>query len=563
MPIDQTIRGLALEIDASVDPAPEAQPLLEYRFIDSASTQTIIARIKGISQSTGRGELVFETNAGAETTTQRMLIDSNGNVGIGTVNPEVRLDVVGEARFSGPLSIEGRLTAASFAGDGAGLSNVTPADNSVSSAKLALDAASLSKVTDGKMVISGGNVGVGTENPAAKLDVAGGAKFKGPLQVQGALTVSGVTTIGGDVTVSGRLTAVSLAGDAAELRNVTPTDRSVTNAKLAHDAASLRKVTDGKMVISGGNVGVGTENPAAKLDVAGDAKFKGPLQVQGTLTVSGEARIDAVGVGGNGRIGKIGIDDANGKNTIMIGGPQGAGRIGVGGNSSRGQVAIFDENTNFTINLGGTEGAARIGLGGNGSIGTIDVFDAATKHTIRIGSAQGPGRIGLGGNGSDGVIDVFDANSKQTIKINGKTGKVEVSNADCAEEFDILQTEQIEPGMVMVLGEEGKLERSQKAYDRRVVGVISGAGDYKPGIVLDKQQSDKIRKPIALLGKVYCRVDTQYGAIEVGDQLTTSFTPGHAMKAEDPLKAFGAVIGKALRPLAQGQGLIPIVIALQ
>ena len=50
MPIDQTLRGLALEIDASTDPAPEAQPLLEYRFIDLASTQTILARIIGIPQ---------------------------------------------------------------------------------------------------------------------------------------------------------------------------------------------------------------------------------------------------------------------------------------------------------------------------------------------------------------------------------------------------------------------------------------------------------------------------------------------------------------------------------
>ena len=65
MPIDQTIRGLALEIDASTDPAPETQPLLEYRFIDLASTQTILARIKGIPQPNGGGQLAFETNAGA------------------------------------------------------------------------------------------------------------------------------------------------------------------------------------------------------------------------------------------------------------------------------------------------------------------------------------------------------------------------------------------------------------------------------------------------------------------------------------------------------------------
>ena len=70
-------------------------------------------------------------------------------------------------------------------------------------------------------------------------------------------------------------------------------------------------------------------------------------------------------------------------------------------------------------------------------------------------------------------------------------------------------------------------------------------------------------KPIALLGKVFCKVDAQFGPIEVGDLLTTSPTQGHAMRVADPLRAFGAVIGKALRPLAGGQGLIPILIALQ
>ena len=64
------------------------------------------------------------------------------------------------------------------------------------------------------------------------------------------------------------------------------------------------------------------------------------------------------------------------------------------------------------------------------------------------------------------------------------------------------------------------------------------------------------------MGKVFCKVDAKFGAIEVGDLLTTSSTPGYAMKASDPFKAFGAVIGKALRPLTVGQGLIPILISL-
>jgi hypothetical protein len=183
MPIDQTMRGLALEIDASTDPAPEAQPLLEYRFINLANTQTILARIKGTPRPDGGGQLAFEIDAGAGTTTQRMLIDNNGNVGIGTGNPGARLDVVGGANFNGPLNVQGALTAsglavsgdarvggdlsvtgtltaASFKGNGAGLSNVTLADHSIISAKLAQDAASLSKVSGGKMVITGGNVTV-------------------------------------------------------------------------------------------------------------------------------------------------------------------------------------------------------------------------------------------------------------------------------------------------------------------------------------------------------------------------------------------------------------------
>ena len=58
-------------------------------------------------------------------------------------------------------------------------------------------------------------------------------------------------------------------------------------------------------------------------------------------------------------------------------------------------------------------------------------------------------------------------------------------------------------------------------------------------------------------------MDAGSSSIEVGDLLTTSPTPGHAMKAEDPLRAFGAVIGKALRPWKEGTGMIPVLIALQ
>ncbi len=51
--------------------------------------------------------------------------------------------------------------------------------------------------------------------------------------------------------------------------------------------------------------------------------------------------------------------------------------------------------------------------------------------------------------------------------------------------------------------------------------------------------------------------------IGVGDLLTTSSTPGHAMRAADPARAFGAVLGKSLGRLTGGQGLVPVLVALQ
>jgi hypothetical protein len=142
------------------------------------------------------------------------------------------------------------------------------------------------------------------------------------------------------------------------------------------------------------------------------------------------------------------------------------------------------------------------------------------------------------------------------------TGDIKLINGDCAEEFTI-GVGAVEPGTVMVLGDEGALFPSAKSHDRRVAGVIAGAGDFKPGIILDKQSSAGNRQPVALFGKTFCKVDAGYGSIEIGDLLTTSDTPGHAMRASDPAKAFGAVIGKALCSLHSGKGLIPILIALQ
>lgn len=199
-----------------------------------------------------------------------------------------------------------------------------------------------------------------------------------------------------------------------------------------------------------------------------------------------------------------------------------------------------------------------------------------TNHIFHLdvsGQKNAQARIHLGDLAKDwnpvttmGKVGIGTVNPRSKLEVHGDiraTGDVILSGADCAEEFDVEEDQAVEPGTVMVIGDEDKLRRCTEAYDKRVLGVLSGACDYKPGIILDRQQSPEKRMPLALTGKVFCKVDAQYGAIGVGDLLTTSPTPGHAMQASDPLKAFGAVLGKALGALDAGKGLIPILVALQ
>jgi hypothetical protein len=215
-------------------------------------------------------------------------------------------------------------------------------------------------------------------------------------------------------------------------------------------------------------------------------------------------------------------------------------------------------------------------VSGSGVLGLSTTFDAIVGETQSDAHAGITGRnLTTGANGGVGVYGVggqYAGKFDGKIQVNGDadvTGTLTVGTdismpaSDFAEDFPIEASEDVEPGTVMVLDENGLLRPSDNSYDRKVVGVVSGAGDYRPGLILDRQKSSEGRLPLALVGKVYCKVDASYGPIEVGDLLTTSPRAGHAMKASDPARAFGAVIGKALRPLKLGQALVPILVALQ
>ena len=188
------------------------------------------------------------------------------------------------------------------------------------------------------------------------------------------------------------------------------------------------------------------------------------------------------------------------------------------------------------------------------------------------GESKGSGMSGVagihqeGGNGvygrSSGNAGYFDGNVTVVGKVT-VTDDIVLAGADCAEQFECASGLDIAPGSVVTLGENGAIQECEEAYDRRVAGVIAGGGQFRPGIVLDQQISLQRRAAVSLIGKACCKVDAEYGAIAVGDPLTSSPTTGHAMKASDRERAFGAVIGKALKSLDSGKGMIPILLALQ
>jgi hypothetical protein len=225
----------------------------------------------------------------------------------------------------------------------------------------------------------------------------------------------------------------------------------------------------------------------------------------------------------------------------------------------------------------GSRDAGVIGFHGDPRLQETTVGSDGAKAGVFGASDIGPGILGYASRNTSAAVVAFGGlrSSAMTYPFAGEFfGKVQVNGdlqvqgdiflpgADCAEHFDVSDAGLIEAGDVVVIDQAGNLERSSTPYDRKVAGVVSGAGRFRPGIVLDKQEAGN-RLPVALVGKVYCKVDADFGRIDVGDLLTSSPTGGHAMKAEDSAKSFGAVIGKALGSLATGQGLVPMLVCLQ
>ena len=127
--------------------------------------------------------------------------------------------------------------------------------------------------------------------------------------------------------------------------------------------------------------------------------------------------------------------------------------------------------------------------------------------------------------------------------------------------------EALQPGDLLAIGPDGKLVKTTSAYQSSVAGVYS----TRPGVVggASDGQDTTGKVPLAVMGVAPVKVSAENGAIQPGDLLTASDTPGYAMKAR-PITVngvtfypSGVVIGKALGGLADGTGLISVLVTLQ
>jgi hypothetical protein len=132
--------------------------------------------------------------------------------------------------------------------------------------------------------------------------------------------------------------------------------------------------------------------------------------------------------------------------------------------------------------------------------------------------------------------------------------------ADFAEMLPTAETTPLEPGDVLVIDGEGRLTRSDVAYQPNVIGVYS----TRPSFLGNAQFANEAGyAPLAVVGVVPVKATLENGPIQPGDMLTTSSTPGHAMRCEGVESCFGRSIGKALSGLETESGQIQMLVMLQ
>ncbi len=425
--------------------------------------------------------------------------EANCFFGLGTTLPQARLHIGGTPGVDGIMFPDGSLqTSAAGTGGGGGF----------------WSASGLNIYNN-----NGGNVGIGTSNPGAKLDVA-----------------TGEVRIPGGTNPPNYPTHFNYFGDG-------------------------RNYIRGETILAdtGGNVGIGTATPAFPLTIRTSASIF--TSGYGWVHTNGTQQIGSYVSSGGGWLGTRSNDplhfftnDSSPQMTLAT-----SGRLGIGT-----QAPICPLHA-----VSPTSGVSAVfGTAGSGTA-NAGVFGASTASNGNgiIGEAHNGGAAyGVWGRAANGIGGYFEGGS-YALYANGRArvGVLEIAGADVAEKFPSSEAT-ADPGTVMEIDPEnpGHLRTSRSEYSTRVAGVVSGAGDLPVGAILGHLPGHEDAPAIALSGRVWVRCDASSAAIAPGDLLTTSATPGHAMKSADRERSHGAVLGKAMTSLARGErGLVLVLVNLQ
>jgi hypothetical protein len=264
--------------------------------------------------------------------------------------------------------------------------------------------------------------------------------------------------------------------------------------------------------------------------------------------------------------------DTNGNVGIGTISPQNLLHIGPGTSyiqDSRVNAVVASNNTDAGIAIAQNSGTHVLlqASGAGGYIGTTSYHGLVLRtHDQDRMVVSRDGLVGIGTGDPQYKLDVNGITRTNLLFITGGADFAENFEVNVAETTGEAMTTKVEAGMVVSIdpNSPGKLVLSTQAYDYQVAGIISGAGGVKPGMIMSQEGTlAHGQHPVALSGRVYCWVDASNGPIKPGDLLTTSSTPGHAMKAVDAAKAQGAIIGKAMTGLKEGKGLVLVLVTLQ
>jgi hypothetical protein len=325
------------------------------------------------------------------------------------------------------------------------------------------------------------------------------------------------------------------------------TDGAINSGALSFHTSAAGVYTERLRITSAGQVGVGTLTPAFRFDVQG-----GQINASGGLCIGGDCKTAWSQVGGGT------INGVTAGTGLTGGGTSGAVTLT---NSDRGSSQlIFGRIANAagTTQFSAASNTDILRFAGSG--GTNVTFDPATKKV----TIDATNTTGSAANISSGQFGQNTGGGNYTFPGNVTvTGTINAKYQDVAEWVPAAHA--MSAGTVAVLNpsQSNQVMASAQAYDTRVAGVISET----PGLILGESGQGKVL--VATTGRVRVRVDATHAPIAIGDLLVTSDIEGVAMKSE-PISVGGAalhrpgtLIGKALEPLAKGQGEILVLLSLQ